>query len=147
MRAFASSSGWTRRWATLAEPLDPVRPPPLYRVWIPFAEPVTDTEGVAFHLPGLAEALAAALGRDGQGARRLRLTGFRVDGRATADRGGLERAGGWRRRISFGCCARRGWSTSTSASASMRSMLSAEKAETIEAREAELDASPRPAVA
>lgn len=126
---------------TLAEPLDPVRPPPLYRVWVPFAEPVTDTEGVAFHLPRLAEALAAALGRDGQGARRLRLTGFRVDGRATTIEAGLSapavgathlvrllrEKGLEHLDLGFGLDAL---------------MLSAEKAETIEAREAELDASP-----
>ncbi len=118
-----------------------MRPPPLYRVWIPFAEPVTDTEGVAFHLPRLAEALAAALGRDGQGARRLRLTGFRVDGRATMIEAGLSapaagathlvrllrEKGLERLDLGFGLDAL---------------MLSAEKAETIEAREAELDASP-----
>jgi len=69
---------------SLPEPLDPVRPPPLYRVWVPFAEPVGDVGGVAFHLPRLAEALAASLARNGHGARRLRLTGFRVDGRSTA---------------------------------------------------------------
>ncbi len=126
---------------TLAEPLDPVRPPPLYRVWVPFAEPVMDVDGVAFHLPRLAEALAAALGRDGQGARRLRLTGFRVDGRATMLEAGLSapaagpehlvrllrEKGLERLDLGFGLDAL---------------MLSAEKAEAVETREAELDASP-----
>jgi protein ImuB len=125
----------------LPEPLDPVRPPPLYRVWVPFAEPVMDGEGVAFHLPRLAEALATALGRDGQGARRLRLTGFRVDGRTTMIEAGLSapaagaahlvrllrEKGLERLDLGFGLDAL---------------MLSAEKAEAIEAREAELDASP-----
>ncbi len=63
------------------EPLDPERPAPSYRVWTPFAEPVIDMAGVSVHLPSLAEALCGQLARDGRGARRLRLTGFRVDGR------------------------------------------------------------------
>jgi protein ImuB len=71
------------------EPLIPERPAPLYRAWTQFAEPLIDAEGVGFQLPGLAQALAAELERDGQGARRLRLTGFRVDGRATSIEAGL----------------------------------------------------------
>jgi protein ImuB len=43
-------------------------------------------EGVEHRLPELVEALAAQLERDGQGARRLALTAFRVDGRTTASR-------------------------------------------------------------
>jgi protein ImuB len=100
-----------------------------------------DVDGVAFHLPRLAEALAAALGRDGQGARRLRLTGFRVDGRATMLEAGLSapaagpehlvrllrEKGLERLDLGFGLDAL---------------MLSAEKAEAVETREAELDASP-----
>src|SRR5262249_4292536 len=50
---------------------------------------VLDAEGVGFCLPGLAAALAAELQRDGKGARRLRLTAFRVDGRTTAIEAGL----------------------------------------------------------
>ena len=65
------------------EPLDPVRPAPLYRAWTVFAEPVTHIEGVGFQLPDLARALAQQLERDGRGVRRLALTGFRVDGRTT----------------------------------------------------------------
>lgn len=66
------------------EPLEPVRPPPLYRTSIVFAEPVTHVEGVAWRLPDLAQALSQQLERDGRGARRLALVGFRVDGRTTA---------------------------------------------------------------
>ena len=66
-----------------AEPLEPVRPAPLYRVWRAFAEPIIDMEGVAWALPGLIDALAAQLDKGGQGARRLVLTAFRVDGRTT----------------------------------------------------------------
>ena len=65
------------------EPLDPVRPAPLYRASIVFAEPVTHVEGVAYPLPDLARALGQQLERDGRGARRLALIGFRVDGRTT----------------------------------------------------------------
>jgi protein ImuB len=72
-----------------SEPLAPERPAPVYRAWIQFAEPLIDIEGVGFHLPALAQALAAELERDGQGARRLRLTAFRVDGQTTAIEAGL----------------------------------------------------------
>jgi protein ImuB len=72
-----------------AEPLVPERPAPVYRAWTQFAEPLIDIEGVGFHLPGLAQALAVELERDGQGARRLRLTAFRVDGQTTAIEAGL----------------------------------------------------------
>jgi protein ImuB len=71
------------------EPLTPERPAPAYRAWTVFAEPVTHIEGVGFHLPDLAQALAGQLERDGRGARRLMLIGFRVDGRATAIEAGL----------------------------------------------------------
>jgi protein ImuB len=125
----------------LAEPLDPVRPPPLYRVWVPFAEPVMDPEGVAFHLPRLTEALATALGRDGQGARRLRLTGFRVDGRTTMIEAGLSApAAGVAHLVRL--LREKGLEHLDLGFGLDALMLSAEKAETIEAREAELDASP-----
>ena len=67
----------------VAEALTPVRPPPRYRAWQAFAEPLGDLEGVEARLPELAEDLAQALERDGQGARVLTLTGFRTDGRAS----------------------------------------------------------------
>lgn len=76
-----------------AEPLEPVRPAPLYRAWRVFAEPLIDVEGVAHSLPELVQALAAQLGRDGRGARRLVLTAFRVDGRTTAIEAGLSAPG------------------------------------------------------
>jgi protein ImuB len=72
-----------------SELLIPERPAPVYRAWTQFAEPLIDAEGVGFHLPGLAQALAAELDRDGQGARRLRLTAFRVDGLTTVIEAGL----------------------------------------------------------
>ncbi len=68
---------------TLAEPLTPVVPPALYRVQTVFAEPMTATPRVALEAEALAAGLCAALERDGMGARRLRLTGYRVDGRTT----------------------------------------------------------------
>jgi protein ImuB len=71
------------------EPLEPIRPAPLYRAWRAFAEPLIDVEGVAWALPGLVEALAAQLERDGKGARRLMLTAFRTDGRTTSIEAGL----------------------------------------------------------
>ena len=66
------------------EALTPVRPPARYRAWQAFAEPLGDLAGVEARLPALADDLAAALERDGQGARRLTLTGFRTDGGAPA---------------------------------------------------------------
>ncbi|MEQ7156729.1 Y-family DNA polymerase [Brevundimonas aurifodinae] len=65
-----------------AEALIPVRAPAKYRGWEAYAEPLTDTAGIEARLPGLAEALSRSLERDGQGARILTLTAFRVDGRA-----------------------------------------------------------------
>ena len=71
------------------EPLLPVRPAPIYRAWRAFPEPMIDVEGVAWVLPPLVEALAQQLDRDGKGARRVRLTAFRVDGRTTSIEAGL----------------------------------------------------------
>ena len=63
-----------------AEAMDPTRPPPRYRAWEAYAEPLGDTAGVEGRAPGLMADLAAALEKDGQGARALTLTGFRTDG-------------------------------------------------------------------
>ncbi|WP_396594449.1 Y-family DNA polymerase [Brevundimonas sp. R86498] len=65
-----------------AEALTPTRPPARYRGWEAFADPLTDTAGIEARLPGLADSLARGLEADGQGARALTLTAFRVDGRA-----------------------------------------------------------------
>ena len=67
-----------------AEALVPVRPPARYRAWRAFAEPLGDLDGVEARLPELAEDLARALERDGQGALALTATGFRTDGAVTA---------------------------------------------------------------
>ena len=72
-----------------AEALIPERPAPLYRVWAAFAEPLIDILGVDIHLSRLAASLCGQLVRDGQGARSLTLTGFRVDGRVTSLHAGL----------------------------------------------------------
>lgn len=66
-----------------AEALTPTRPQPRYRAWEAYAEPLGDVAGMESRLPGLAADLAAALEKDGQGARALTLTGFRTDGRTT----------------------------------------------------------------
>lgn len=65
------------------EALTPVRPPPKYRAWQAWMEPVGDIEGVEARLTELAADLSAPLVRDGQGARTLTLTGFRSDGGTT----------------------------------------------------------------
>jgi protein ImuB len=67
-----------------AEAVAAVRPAPVYRVWRNFAEPILIVEGVEQRVPELVEALSAQLEQDGQGARRLTLTAFRVDGRTTS---------------------------------------------------------------
>jgi protein ImuB len=67
----------------LPEPLIPVTAPAVYRVQHIFAEPMTNLEAVAIEAAALADRLAQALEQDGVGARRLHLTGFRVDGRTT----------------------------------------------------------------
>ena len=66
------------------EALVPLRPPPRYRAWETWMEPIGDLEGVEARLPELAADLAGPLERDGQGARALTLTGFRSDGRTTS---------------------------------------------------------------
>jgi protein ImuB len=66
------------------EALIPTRAPARYRGWEAYAEPLTDTAGIEARLPGLADSLARAMEQDGQGARALSLTAFRVDGRTSA---------------------------------------------------------------
>lgn len=66
------------------EALTPLRPPPRYRAWQAWAQPIGDLEGVQASLPDLAADLSAPLERDSQGALALTLTGFRSDGRTTA---------------------------------------------------------------
>lgn len=66
------------------EALAPTRAPPRYRAFQAYAEPIDDIAGVEGRLPELADDLAAALERDGQGARALTVTGFRTDGQVTA---------------------------------------------------------------
>jgi protein ImuB len=65
------------------EALAPVRPPPKYRAWQSWMEPVGDIEGVEARLTDLTADLAAPLLRDGQGAKALTVTGFRSDGGTT----------------------------------------------------------------
>lgn len=62
------------------EPLDPLLPVPRWRVHRSFPEPVTDNGALDRLLAPLCDALAARLEADGQGARRLSLGVFRVDG-------------------------------------------------------------------
>ncbi|MDZ4392790.1 DNA polymerase Y family protein [Cypionkella sp.] len=83
------------------EALTPVRPPPKYRAWQSWMEPVGDIEGVEARLTELTADLSAPLVRDGQGAKALTLTGFRSDGGTTSlsvrmGRPGRD-AGIWRR--------------------------------------------------
>ena len=66
------------------EPLVPVRPVPRYRAQRVFAEPMAQVDGAAYWAPVLADELCERLAADGQGARRLRLEAFRMDGQVTA---------------------------------------------------------------
>ena len=68
-----------RLWGRLPEPVAPAGAPDPARAVIRLAEPVQDPTP---HLPDLTRALCAGLARRGEGARRLRLTLFRVDGEA-----------------------------------------------------------------
>ncbi len=66
------------------EALIPTRAPARYRGWEAYADPLTDTAGIETRLPVLADSLTRALEKDGQGARALTLTAFRVDGCTSA---------------------------------------------------------------
>jgi protein ImuB len=76
-----------------AEALQGVRPPPAYRAWQAFAEPLLDVAGVEHVLPDLVQALAAQLDKGGVGARSVAFTAFRTDGRTTAIAARLSAAG------------------------------------------------------
>lgn len=123
----------------LAEPLEPVRPAPLYRVWQAFAEPLLDIEGVAHVLPELTAALAAQLERDGKGARRLVLTAFRVDGRTTGIEVGLSMPTATPGRL-IRLLKERGLERLDLGFGADALMLSAHKAEAVTTRQAELGA-------
>ena len=66
------------------EVLVPTRAPPRYRGWEAYADPLGDSAGIESRLPGLMDQLAQSMEADGQGARALTLTAFRVDGRTSA---------------------------------------------------------------
>jgi protein ImuB len=66
------------------EALIPTRAPPRYRGWEAYADPLGDTAGIESRLPGLMDQLARSMEADGQGARALTLTAFRVDGQTRA---------------------------------------------------------------
>ncbi len=65
------------------EALDTVAPAARHAARAVFGEPVIDMAGVAAHLPGLLDRLAADLAAGGLGAGALALTGFRIDGGTT----------------------------------------------------------------
>lgn len=72
-----------RALGTVAEALACEQRPAAFRAWQTFAEPVTVGEAVAARAEALVRDLCAALERDGMGARRVAVAGFRVDGRVT----------------------------------------------------------------
>lgn len=71
-----------RALGTVAEALACEQRPAAWRAWQAFAEPVTVSDAVAIRAEALVRDLCAGLERDGMGARRVTVTGFRVDGRA-----------------------------------------------------------------
>jgi protein ImuB len=77
----------------LPEAIGPERPEEPLWVRRAFAEPLSMPEDLARALALLAEELAALLARRGLGARRLELTGHRVDGTQTRMSVGLSRPG------------------------------------------------------
>ncbi|MBX7248759.1 MAG: DNA polymerase Y family protein [Caulobacteraceae bacterium] len=72
-----------RALGLLAEALVCEQRPASYRAWSVFAEPLTLNEAAAERAAALVNDLCAVLERDGMGARRVKVTGFRVDGRIT----------------------------------------------------------------
>ena len=72
----------------IPEPITPVTPPETIVERVPFLEPVGTPEALAAGITRLADAVCARLARAGQGARRLDLLFFRVDGSVTAVRAG-----------------------------------------------------------
>ena len=73
---------------TLAEPIEPVRPPELVEVRRAFAEPIGAAETIARYIGKLVVELCARLEEKGLGARRLDLICHRVDSHAQAIRVG-----------------------------------------------------------
>ena len=65
------------------EPLTCIAPPPAYRRLRCLIEPISTQEAVTANAAELMEGLVQVLQRDGVGARRLRLTLYRVDGETT----------------------------------------------------------------
>ncbi|MFC3131632.1 Y-family DNA polymerase [Microbaculum marinum] len=80
-----------RALARADEPLSPLRAPPAFLVERTFAEPIRLVEDIERTIRTLAGHLAEPLTRHGQGARRLALTLFRLDGRALRIEAGLSR--------------------------------------------------------
>lgn len=65
---------------TVFEPVEPMLPVPVWRVRRAFAEPVTEAGALETLLTPLFAELAERLAAEGEGARRLSVTAFRVDG-------------------------------------------------------------------
>jgi protein ImuB len=65
---------------TAPEPLSPLPPPPQRWARRRFAEPIATPEAIAAAMAALIEPLCRRLAEEGQGARRLVLTLYRVDG-------------------------------------------------------------------
>lgn len=65
---------------TAHEPLQPVRPTPVYQERLPCLEPIRTAKGIEIALKHLLEALCERLLREGKGMRTGVLTGYRIDG-------------------------------------------------------------------
>jgi protein ImuB len=67
---------------TLAEPIEPRRPPPAFRTRLAFVEPIGRPEDIAAATSRLLAALCRQLEQAGVGARKLEIALYRVDGSA-----------------------------------------------------------------
>ncbi len=65
---------------TLAEPIEPRRPPPAFRTRLAFAEPIGRPEDIAAATSRLLAALCRQFEQAGVGARKLEIALYRVDG-------------------------------------------------------------------
>jgi protein ImuB len=130
-----------RALGLLAEALVHEQRPASYRAWQVFAEPVTVNEALAVRAEALVADLCAALERDGMGARRVLVTGFRVDGRATVLEAALG-APSRRPRHILRLLAERGWERLDLGFGVDALMVSAPVAERLDAIQSDSEAGP-----
>ena len=90
-RAGGAYAGSTRRSAASPEPVSPARPPHVFAFRLTFPEPIGLEADVLAGIDKLLPPLCARLSAAGQGARRVRLTLVRTDGKTALREIGLAR--------------------------------------------------------